>query len=268
MLRIDDLDALRNRAGAENTILQTLATFGFEPDGETVRQSRRLSLYADALDALGRRGLLFHCACSRREISETVTMAGEQRCVGDCRRRAVDPSRSSIRVALDRLRPCSVQDRSGRAISFDPRVQADVIVRRRDGVLAYHLATVVDDAAQGVTDVVRGGDLLESTAWQLGLQQALGLPTPRYLHLPLIVDAHGDKLSKSMAALPVDDASPLPALRAAWQALGQAPALLAGLPTVTQAMQAAARGFRPERLPKVTHMTFAAAHNNPVAGAV
>ena len=77
-----------------------------------------------------------------------------------------------------------------------------------------------------------------------------------------------DKLSKSMAALPVDDASPLPALRAAWQALGQAPALLAGLPTVAQAMQAAARGFRPERLPKVTHMTFAAAHNNPVAGAV
>ena len=223
MLRIDDLDALRNRAGAENTILQTLATFGFEPDGETVRQSRRLSLYANALDALGRRGLLFHCACSRREISETVTMAGEQRCVGDCRRRAVDPSRSSIRVALDRLRPCSAQDRSGRAISFDPRVQADVIVRRRDGVLAYHLATVVDDAAQGVTDVVRGGDLLESTAWQLGLQQALGLPTPRYLHLPVVTEPDGGKLSKSARALPLDAGAAPALLRRALELLGQAP---------------------------------------------
>ena len=97
------------------------------------------------------------------------------------------------------------------------------MLRRADGCWAYQLAVVVDDAAQGITDVVRGADLLDSTPRQILLQRALGLPTPRYAHLPLVVDAHGRKLSKSLAALPVDPDDPLPALRAAWQALGQVP---------------------------------------------
>lgn len=198
------------------------------PDGEPVRQSERLPQYAAALDALGRNGLLFPCGCSRREIAANLGAADEPRCVGDCRRRRLDPSRASLRVALERLRPARIGDRSGRTISFEPAVQTDLVVRRRDGIVAYHLATVVDDAAQGITDVVRGGDLLSSTGWQLGLQQALGLPTPRYLHLPVVTEPDGGKLSKSARALPLDPGAAPALLRRALELLGQPPLPVSG----------------------------------------
>jgi len=130
----------------------------------------------------------------------------------------------------------------GSVVQFDDLIQGrqsqnvardvgDVVLRRSDGLWAYQLAVVVDDADQGVTHVVRGADLLDSTARQILLQQRLGLPTPQYAHLPLVLGPDGHKLSKSLAAQPLDDADPVPALLAAWELLGQSPALLAGLRT-------------------------------------
>ena len=124
------------------------------------------------------------------------------------------------------------------------------MLRRADGLWAYQLAVVVDDAAQGITDIVRGADLLDSTPRQILLQRALGLPTPRYAHLPLVVDARGRKLSKSLSALPIDGADPLPALRAAWQALGQPAGVINRSSSVAKLLAAAAAAFAPERIPR------------------
>ena len=272
LVRIEDIDAPRTVPGAAEDILKTLEGFGFEWDGEVVFQSRRIDLYHAALVRLQLAGHVYPCACSRSAIAAATSrnsIDGGLLYPGTCRTGLKEGAAARAWRLRVPDREFVLHDRvQGESRQNLERDVGDFVLLRADGQYAYQLAVVVDDAEQGITDVVRGADLLDSTPRQILLQRALGLPTPRYLHLPLIVDAHGDKLSKSMAALPVDDASPLPALRAAWQALGQAPALLAGLPTVAQAMQAAARGFRPERLPKVTHVTFAAAHNNPVEGAV
>jgi len=126
----------------------------------------------------------------------------------------------------------------------------DFVLRRADGCWAYQLAVVVDDAAQGVTEVVRGADLLDSTARQILLQQALGLPVPRYWHLPLLLDAPGHKLSKSLAALPVDSSRPVPVLRQLWQLLGQAPTEVDGVDDLHALLAAARQAFDPARLPR------------------
>jgi glutamyl-Q tRNA(Asp) synthetase len=223
LLRLEDLDTARLVAGADAAILQTLDAFGFRIDGEVLRQSARQAHYEAAIARLQQAGLTFLCRCSRREIA-AAGLGEEPRCVGDCRRQ---PSGSAgagaLRVALDGLQERRVRDRSGREIQFDPHHHTDVVVRRRDGVIAYQLAVVVDDAAQGVTDVVRGGDLLPSTAWQLALQQALSLDTPRYLHLPVVVEPGGAKLAKSRRAVPLDPAAAPALLRQALSLLGQPP---------------------------------------------
>lgn len=262
LIRVEDLDPPREVAGAAQVQLDTLAAFGMMSDRPVVRQSTRHDLYADALARLLADGHAFECRCSRSDLAAAGGI--HRACV------ATDPAR---RPAI-RLR---VPD--GTEVSFDDGLQGvvvqrvdrevgDVVLRRADGFWAYQLAVVVDDAGQAVTDVVRGADLLDSTPRQILLQQALGLRTPRYLHLPLIVDADGTKLSKSIASLPIDNDAPLPALRTAWQALGQAATALDGVTAVKAAMQVAQREFAPERLPKVTSLAFAAAHNNAAAGAV
>ena len=180
--------------------------------------------YFAALEKLAATGLIFHCGCSRRDIAAAAAVAGagdEPRCVGHCRERRVDPAQAAVRASLRDLAPMCLRDRSGREIRFDPAVHTDVVVRRRDGVIAYPLAVVVDDAAQGISDVVRGGDLLPSTAWQLALQQALTLPTPRYLHLPVVTEPDGSKLAKSRRSLPLDPAAAPAQLCRALALLGQ-----------------------------------------------
>lgn len=262
LIRVEDLDPPREVAGAAERQLATLVAFGLTSDEPVVWQSARHDLYGDALARLLASGDAFECRCSRSDLAASGGI--HRHCV------ASDPARApAIRLRVP----------DGTVVAFDDGLQGmveqhidrevgDVVLRRADGFWAYQLAVVVDDADQAITDVVRGADLLDSTPRQILLQRTLGLPTPRHLHLPLIVDAHGNKLSKSMASLPIDDDTPLPALRVAWQALGQPATVLDGAPTVTAALRLAIREFQPDRLPKVTSMTFAAAHNNPAAGAV
>jgi glutamyl-Q tRNA(Asp) synthetase len=189
-------------------------------------QSRRLDAYADALARLTARRLVYECACTRRELATAgIGRLGERVYPGTCRG-GVDETHAKDRFCSLRVR---VPDA---AVAFDDRVfghvtqrlsedVGDFVVRRSDGLFAYQLAVVVDDGAQDVTDVVRGADLLPSTPRQVFLARALALPTPRYMHVPVAVDAHGAKLSKSTGAAALAR-PPVAALAAAWRFLGQA----------------------------------------------
>lgn len=239
LVRVEDLDPPREVAGAAHRQLAALEAFGLFPDGPVTWQSRRSSLYQNALESLLQQGLAFECRCSRTDLAAVHGI--HRACV----------ARSSRPDAAVRLR---VPD--GSVVAFDDAIQGrieqdvamevgDFVLRRADGFWAYQLAVVVDDAAQGITDVVRGADLLDSTPRQMLLQRALGLPTPRYAHLPLVLGPDGRKLSKSDASQPVDPSDPLPALRAAWIRLGQAPSALADASGPADLLERALRAFDP-----------------------
>ncbi len=257
-IRIEDLDPPREVAGAAEAQLRTLAGFGLVSDGPVVRQSGRQAMYRAALDRLLDTGQAFACHCSR---SDLIATAGVHRV---CRPGAPrDAAAVRLRVA------------DGCRVAFDDaihgRVEQDVateigdfVLLRADGYWAYQLAVVVDDADQGITHVVRGADLLDSTPRQILLQRALGLPTPAYAHLPLIVDEDGRKLSKSLAALPVDGDDPLPALHRVWRALGQPAGALRGTGGVVGALARAAAEFDPGLIPRKP-VPLAALHNGDVA---
>ena len=200
LVRMEDLDRARVRRGAADEILRTLEMFGLHWDGHIEYQSERTEHYRQALEALTARGVTFECSCSRRERD------GEGGYPGTCR---AGPTRSGPTATRFRVEDTvvSVEDRLQGHCDFRLHERGDVIVRRRDGAFAYQLAVVVDDALQGVTDVVRGADLLDSTPWQIALQQALKLPTPRYAHLPLVTEPSGEKLAKSRRSVPLDPAS-------------------------------------------------------------
>lgn len=205
LLRIDDLDRPRCRQEHADAILDALAAHRLHSSRPVTRQSDDPTPYTAAIAALDERGLLFNCDCSRRELAASgIADGGEPCCLRDCRTRRPDASGSALRADLTGLRPMTVQDRSLGPIRFDPARHRDVVVRRRDGIVAYALAVVVDDAGAGVTDVVRGGDLLQGTAWQLALHQMLGLEPPRYLHLPVVTEPDGTKLAKSRRSVPLD----------------------------------------------------------------
>jgi len=225
-VRIEDVDTPRSVAGAADDILRTLEAFGLAWDGEIIWQSRRAHRYGEALAALRRGGFVYRCRCSRREIADSA-VAGIEGPVypGTCRDR---------QLALDvegaeRFRappgPVAFDDRVMGAVVQDVAAEVgDFVLRRRDGLYAYQLAVVVDDADQGITDVVRGADLLLSTPRQILLQHALEIPTPRYLHVPVAANASGQKLSKQTQAPPVDARSPRETLARALRFLGQEPA--------------------------------------------
>lgn len=224
LVRIEDVDETRRRPGADRDILETLERFGMTPDREVVWQSDRKALYRDALDRLLRDARAFPCVCSRADVA-SVGRTGPEGPVypGTCRRSppAGDPASVALRAVADGA-PVEFVDRVVGPVRQDvARDIGDFVIRRADGFTAYQLAVVVDDAEQGVTDVVRGADLLWSTPRQILLQQALGLARPAYAHVPLVLGSDGRKLSKQDAAHPVGADDPLPALRAAWQFLGQ-----------------------------------------------
>jgi glutamyl-Q tRNA(Asp) synthetase len=231
LVRIEDVDGPRTEPGAVETILRQLQALGMVPDEAPVFQSRRAPLYQAALDRLIAAGLAYPCGCTRREIEAELAALGQPAVPGADR---VYPG--TCRTGLHgrparawRLR-CGDADAPVHVAWHDrrlgPQVQdvtatvGDFVLRRADGPWAYQLAVVVDDADQGVTDVVRGEDLADNTARQIHLQRLLGLPTPRYLHTPLVRDAQGHKLSKSRGAPTLDVTQPLAALRDAGRVLG------------------------------------------------
>ena len=225
LVRMEDLDPPRMQAGAADRILRTLEACGLFWDGEIMLQSRRGAAYRAALERLEAQGLAYACGCSRREIADSgLGPDGTLIYPGTCRA-GLAPGKAAratrLRVGHESI---TFHDALQGRIHQDLAAEVgDFVLRRADGLYAYQLAVVVDDAEQGITDVVRGADLLDSTPRQIYLQRLLGLPTPRYLHLPAAVNAAGEKLSKQTLAQPVDVRNPVPALAQVMDFLGHAP---------------------------------------------
>jgi glutamyl-Q tRNA(Asp) synthetase len=198
LVRMEDIDGTRVVPGSADEILRTLEAFGLRWDGEVEYQSRRTSLYAEALESLRAAGRTFECSCSRRELA-----AEDSGYPGTCRGGPRRTTQTATRFRIDDAATVAFEDRFQGPVALSMSKLGDVIVRRRDGIFAYQLAVTVDDAAQGITDVVRGADLLESTGWQIALQGALQLPTPRYGHLPVLLERCAGKLAKSRRSAPL-----------------------------------------------------------------
>lgn len=254
LLRIEDVDTPRCIAGAAGGILATLERFGFEWDGEVAWQSKRIDAYAAALERLKTAGHAFPCACTRRELADSaLARDGSRRYPGTCRQ-GLPPGREARawRVRAEGL------------IGFEDAIQGwqeedlardcgDYVVLRADGLYAYQLAVVVDDAAAGITHVVRGADLLDSTARQIHLHRLLDTPAPAHAHLPVATNAAGEKLSKQTLARAIDDQPPSGALVAALAFLGQnPPADLADMP-LAEVWRWAQANWQLARVPRKRH---------------
>lgn len=221
LVRMEDVDPPRVVRGAADDILRTLEAFGFEWTGPVVYQSSRGEAYRVALEALQRAGLVYPCTCSRKLLQERARRGVDGPVYpGTCRSRHAFHGEAALRLRVPDVRIVFEDALQGRVACKVADECGDFVVRRADGVFSYQLAVVVDDAAQGITHVVRGADLLASTPRQIVLQGYLGLPTPSYLHLPVVLDERGDKLSKQTLAERVDARAPLPALHAALEFLG------------------------------------------------
>jgi glutamyl-Q tRNA(Asp) synthetase len=253
LVRMEDLDPPREVPRAADEILRTLAALGLESDRSVIRQSERRDAYRAALERLRGGGTLFACGCTRREIADSGLPGADGGLVypGTCRNGA-PPGRAARALRV----------RVGDAtIAFDDALQGqvrqdlghdvgDFVLLRADGFFAYQLAVVVDDADQGITDVVRGADLVDSTPRQIFLQRLLGLPTPRYLHFPIATSAAGEKLSKQTGAPAIDPARPAFALAGALRFLGQTPPVELDRAPVRTVLDWAAANWDRARLPR------------------
>ena len=268
LVRMEDLDDPRCIPGAADDILRTLEIFGLHWDGEILFQSRRTAAYEAALQVLQSLGVAYPCACTRREIADSA-MHGIDGLIypGTCRNGVHSHHPNSQdgmarvlawRVRTDHVPRVPGDEREG-VVAFDDALQGhiaqhleseigDFVVKRADGLFAYQLAVVVDDAFQGITHVVRGADLLASTPRQIYLQRLLGLPTPHYMHVPVAVNEAGEKLSKQTLAAPVERSRPAHTL---WRVLGflrqHPPEGLCGEP-VEAVLQWAAANWQPDGL--------------------
>jgi len=235
LVRIEDHDQGRCVPGADQAILGQLQTLGLMPDEPPVWQSQRQALYVRALERLVDAGWAYGCDCTRKSIADALAAQaqgrprhGELVYPGTCRRRHLGPAQARAWRLLSTADLPGTQDltlawqdrRLGSQHQNLTEAVGDFVLRRADGLWAYQLCVVVDDAAQGITDIVRGEDLADNTPRQIRLQQLLGLPALRYLHTPLVLGANGEKLSKQNGARPLDLADPLAALQRAGAALG------------------------------------------------
>ncbi len=224
LLRFEDVDGPRTVPGADGEITRQLTALGLVPDEPPLWQSQRGAHYERALQQLRAAGLAYPCGCTRRDIDAELAALGlpaqrgaERIYPGTCRAGLKGRTARAWRLRCgDDDAPVFIDwldRRLGPQHQDVTHAVGDFVLQRADGPWAYQLAVVVDDAAQGITDVVRGEDLADNTARQIYLQRLLGLPTPRYLHTPLVRDARGEKLSKSNGAAPIDVLDPLAALR-------------------------------------------------------
>jgi len=249
-VRMEDVDAPRSVTGADDAILRALEAFGLHWDGPVVRQSQRTALYAAALERLRERGLVYRCKCSRKEIADSAmaSVEGIESVVypGTCRSRALGIDVDGADRVLASAEPITFTDRIQGPVS--QRLAQDIgdfVLKRRDGLFAYQLAVVVDDADQGITDVVRGADLLLSTPRQVFLQRLLGYPALRYAHIPVATHA-GQKLSKQNRAPALDARAATQLLSEGLAFLGQ-PVPLADRPA--DLLAAAVQRWDPARIP-------------------
>jgi glutamyl-Q tRNA(Asp) synthetase len=245
---MEDLDRPREVAGSADGILHALRAFGFEWDGELVRQRDRGEYYADALEVLQCRHLTFECSCSRLQLED------EARYPGTCR---VAPSAAGVATATRlRVDPGTILFTDRIQGTFRQEVSAaigDVILRRRDRIFAYLLAVVVDDAAQGVTHVVRGADLLDNTPRQILVQRLLGLPTPQYAHVPVLTESDGTKLAKSRRSVRVSAEHALPQLLTVFSLLGMTPPRDLSRANISEAWSWAVGQWQVGQVPKRLH---------------
>ncbi len=252
LVRIDDLDPPRIVRGAADDILHALAACGMQWDGAVVYQCTRFDAYHAALHRLRGSGLVYPCACSRREIADSALSGIEG---------AVYPGTCRGGPAPGKIARAWRVDTRGADIVFDDAIQGrvrqdlqsaigDFVLYRADRVFAYQLAVVIDDAEQGITDIVRGADLLDSTPRQIYLQRLLGLATPHYCHAPVAVNARGEKLSKQTLASPIDTARPFPALINALRFLGQQPPEELARADIATLWRWAIPNWRLERVPR------------------
>lgn len=219
LVRMEDLDPPREMPGAQAAILETLERYGFEWDGPVERQSDRGDVYAAQVEQWLRSGLAYACTCSRKQLEGSNGIYP-----GTCRNAQHDwHGDVALRIRVPELDYRFTDRLQGEFHQHLGREVGDFIIRRRDGLFAYQLAVVLDDAWQGVTDIVRGADLLDNTPRQLYLQELLGIAAPRYLHVPLIIQPDGHKLGKSYRSPPLDAAQAAPLLVRALKALGQMP---------------------------------------------
>ncbi len=260
LLRIEDVDRPRCRPGATAAILATLEACGFEWAGAVMMQSRRRARYREVFETLRASGAVYPCGCTRSELAQTADapagIDGAPLYPGTCRNGLPAGKQARawrLRVAGEIAFADLVQ---GPQRQHLPEEIGDCVLLRADGLFAYQLAVVVDDADQGVDHVVRGADLIHSTPRQIYLQRLLGLPAPAYAHLPVAIDAAGHKLSKQTRAAPVEAADPVPALFAALDFLGQQPPAELRRATRADFWQWAHAHWQLGRVPRCTALPF------------
>lgn len=255
LLRMEDVDTTRKVKDADTDILNTLEAFGFEWHDEIIYQSKQTEYYKQVLDQLFSQSLIFPCICSRKQLAETNSKIYP----GTCRQRHLpERKQHALRILAKDVSINFVDKVMGQQSQNIKTQCGDFIIQRRDGLFAYQLAVVADDALQGITEVVRGADLLASTARQIYLQQCLQYTTPVYCHLPLVVDANGAKISKSEGAARVTVKDKQKLLVAALAFLGQQPPEDLNKSNIADIWQWAINHWRLDRVPQQLNLPFTA----------
>lgn len=250
LVRIENLDTTREVSGASNIILKTLESLGMEWDHDIIYQSHRNSIYQAALTLLDKNGLVYPCTCTRKEISDSsITGVSGPIYPGTCRKNQLNKKQSTaLRI---RTNKCLIEFKDTLQGQVSQRLESEIgdfVLRRADGIYTYQLAVVVDDAEQGITHVVRGVDLLDSTPRQIFLQKLLGYPIPVHMHLPVVVNNHGKKLSKQNLATPIDISNPVAQLITTVRFLGQDPPIELRESSVSTFWKWAIKNWQPEEI--------------------
>lgn len=252
LVRMEDLDPPREVAGAAEDILETLHCYGLDWDEQVLYQSQRQQIYQEQIEHLVTLHQAFYCTCSRTEI---ISRSGSSRYPGTCRHCITPPLHPhGVRVKVENTEICFLDWIQGPQKQNLLQQSGDFIIKRKDNLFAYHLAVVVDDQQQGITHVVRGHDLLQSTFCHLHLQNLLGLPHPNYAHLPVIVNQQGQKLSKQTYAEAIPKQQPQTLLLECLARLGQAPPNSLKGANVQQILEWGKEHWQIERIPRVRQL--------------